>query len=1313
MKRFLSLLLVTLSTYAWSQDIYDWMDTAPDGNWRQGASGARWSGTGCGGGVCWDEPPYGILRFNNNHQLSMTNNVAGTYSQYRILFGASNTSARTINGGTIQFLDFSGNNPLIQNSSTGHHVINTNLIVGSGGTWNMDVMATSGSLTFGGTWSNDNSKFMYLQGDNSAVSTDKSLNMNGVISGNGEVRLINHAFVTYGAAHTYSGQTLVSKGELVINNGGDIMSSIINIGEASAPSDVTKFFLNGNDGQNFTRSITIAQGDDDTRYIGSLNSSGVTTLSGAITKHSGTNLYIEVVAPNGIFEISGGMGAASNGHTVKVGEGTLRVVSQPLNGAAGNTFFINEGTVEVDAFPGNLLATSGRPMQLGADGLGILRVNSMNTSYSGDITIDSNNGEIQFNSSNSQSFSGVLAFGANTLTINNQSSNNVTLSADQTGTGILNITSTGSGAVILTRASYSRTGNTVVNQGELRLNPGAAATFNSKIVLNGGTLSTTGIVSGRTFTSSATLEMSASSSIDLGSNGHTLTFANSSAETWTGSLTINGWSGAPTTSGTATAGRIFIGSDASGLTTTQLAQITFDGYAGGAVIDANGELFPEDYLTYYSTGSVAPNSLANWNSETDGTGTTPTDFTSTLKFVIQNGQTMTTSADWTLTGEYAVLQIQSGGILQADHAITIPTTGTFEIQDGGTYIHNNTTTYSSSILRSGATITLAPTSTFEIRKSNSTLPLLSSYGNLTINCDEFSTTNASNFGGNLTSITGNFSVLNTNAQQLRLANAGTTLTVGGDFILNGSTAHFVLKNNTTTGDQTMIVNGNVQLLSGTFAFTNDASGGRGILRLRGSGVTISNDLTFSANLVDGSGFYLDRNVAQTLTIGHAFTSGDWRNRFYIADAGEVVNEVYNGTVAQETISGTSGTPIAGYSAWPTSGTALSGITINNSSATGVTLRNDRRVNGTLTLTDGLFNTGDCNSGTTSTTLLTLADGATMSGASAASYVNGVMRKIGNDAFTFPVGSATDYAPVSMSAPANATDEFGACYASGSAIALGDAYGTGIDHVSDCEYWHINRTVGASDVSVTLTWDSRSCGVDDLGQLRVARWTGALWENVGNAGTTGDTDAGTITSGSVSSFSPFTLASADASNPLPVTLTSFTARCSESEVQLHWVTASEYNASHFVVQSSKDATVWTTLGEVKAAGTTSATTQYRYAAPNQGVFTYYRLVQVDFDGAYEIFGPIYSNCDLNGSSMLITPNPATELFTLILQSTERIENATVVITDLSGRVMWSKRVDIEQGANTILCEINGMQPGVYVARVQHLEKEFPPVRWVKQ
>ena len=62
-----------------SQPLFDWKGDAPDGNWKRGADGGRWFGTSgtsaCTGSGCWDEPPFGILRFNNNSELNMNNNI--------------------------------------------------------------------------------------------------------------------------------------------------------------------------------------------------------------------------------------------------------------------------------------------------------------------------------------------------------------------------------------------------------------------------------------------------------------------------------------------------------------------------------------------------------------------------------------------------------------------------------------------------------------------------------------------------------------------------------------------------------------------------------------------------------------------------------------------------------------------------------------------------------------------------------------------------------------------------------------------------------------------------------------------------------------------------------------------------------------------------------------------------------------------------------------------------------------------------------------------------------------------------------------
>ena len=88
-----------------------------------------------------------------------------------------------------------------------------------------------------------------------------------------------------------------------------------------------------------------------------------------------------------------------------------------------------------------------------------------------------------------------------------------------------------------------------------------------------------------------TLKLSTNSTIELGTGSHSLVFSASSLVTWTGTdLVINGWQGTPETPGTA--GKIYVGTNASGLDASQLAKITFSGFAKGAKLLSDGELVP-------------------------------------------------------------------------------------------------------------------------------------------------------------------------------------------------------------------------------------------------------------------------------------------------------------------------------------------------------------------------------------------------------------------------------------------------------------------------------------------------------------------------------------------------------------------------------------------------------------------------------------------------------------------------------------------------------------------------------------------------
>jgi len=93
-------------------------------------------------------------------------------------------------------------------------------------------------------------------------------------------------------------------------------------------------------------------------------------------------------------------------------------------------------------------------------------------------------------------------------------------------------------------------------------------------------------------------------------------------------------------------------------------------------------------------------------------------------------------------------------------------------------------------------------------------------------------------------------------------------------------------------------------------------------------------------------------------------------------------------------------------------------------------------------------------------------------------------------------------------------------------------------------------------------------------------------------------------------------------PLPVELLYFDATAYPKYNMLTWATASEKDASHFIIERSVDAENWIKVGEKAAAGNSSELQNYSYQdVITESAIHYYRLIQYDIDGAYEIYGPI--------------------------------------------------------------------------------------------
>ena len=97
---------------------------------------------------------------------------------------------------------------------------------------------------------------------------------------------------------------------------------------------------------------------------------------------------------------------------------------------------------------------------------------------------------------------------------------------------------------------------------------------------------------------------------------------------------------------------------------------------------------------------------------------------------------------------------------------------------------------------------------------------------------------------------------------------------------------------------------------------------------------------------------------------------------------------------------------------------------------------------------------------------------------------------------------------------------------------------------------------------------------------------------------------------------------DPASPLPVELVTFVAELENDINVIEWSTASEWNSDYFNVEWSDDTENWRTISTTPAAGYSTQLIHYiYYDCFPQPIINYYRLVQFDFDGESETFGPI--------------------------------------------------------------------------------------------
>ena len=372
-------------------------------------------------------------------------------------------------------------------------------------------------------------------------------------------------------------------------------------------------------------------------------------------------------------------------------------------------------------------------------------------------------------------------------------------------------------------------------------------------------------------------------------NATNATFAN----TWNGSSgvdrtssTFNGsgnyQGGATPNSVYATSSPIAIASDGSllsaGYTTVgsgvDLSASVTDDIRGSAREDYTKGCYEGLAMIYYSryaTSNTDANTLANWTTKRNGSGSTPSNFTSESKFKIQSGHKYQVTSSWTGHAS-SIIYVESGGALDIN-AQTISTWSSLNLAGSGV------SSTSGALISTGSSTVSLPV----VLSANTTISSTS---------------------------TGNLSLSGT------LTNGGYTLTVNGT---NNTTISGVISG---TGSVTKSGTG-ILTLSGTNTYSGGSTVSAGTLAIGDNAGLGTGTLTISGGFLDASG--ADRTIINPMSIGADFTFiGSYNLTQNIGDVGlassptitvSANNFTINGVISN---SGTTSTTITqtGSGTWP-------------------------------------------------------------------------------------------------------------------------------------------------------------------------------------------------------------------------------------------------------------------------------------------------------------------------------------------------------------------------------------------------------------
>ncbi|WP_293298040.1 right-handed parallel beta-helix repeat-containing protein [Pedobacter sp. UBA4863] len=182
-------------------------------------------------------------------------------------------------------------------------------------------------------------------------------------------------------------------------------------------------------------------------------------------------------------------------------------------------------------------------------------------------------------------------------------------------------------------------------------------------------------------------------------------------------------------------------------------------------------------------------------------------------------------------------------------------------------------------------------------------------------------------------------------------------------------------------------------------------------------------------------------------------------------------------------------------------------------------------------------------------------------------------------------------------------------------------------------------------------------------------------------------------------------------PLPIVLTSFTAKAKLNHIRLDWGTQSELNNAYFLIERSFNGNDFSTLATLAGKGTYSERSDYYLLdqKPQPGL-NYYRLKQIDLDGKVTDYGVRVVEFRLTTQhTAKLYPNPATSGKVQVLFASQNAIGIEVINTN----GMMMKKEKVKKGATTHVINLEDLPPSLYLIRILNGNSQVETHRVIKQ